>query len=195
MKDTVLPRGVRSTKKILTGEFARRFRPSSETGFAGAENPDLAEVLAAEAAEISRQEGRADTKAIQVGALAGTLATVAAAAIGVVLSHAVGWPALAITGLLAAAAASWIAAVAVLLRRVIRPQLGAATRGTFVSGRQTDELDGMTLISYHRARIDRQGPLVLARYQHLRRAVDLLLYGFVPLGAGVLAATLTAALT
>lgn len=79
------------------------------------------------------------------------------------------------------AALVWAGAVVVLLRRIIRPQLGGATWGSFLSPDQVNQLRGMSLVEYRESLVAVLGALVLRRYRAVRVAVDLLVAGFVPL--------------
>ncbi|MGH8572482.1 MAG: hypothetical protein ACREX8_07900 [Gammaproteobacteria bacterium] len=144
---------------------------------------DLAEVLAAEAAEVARQECRVDVKAGQLATLAGTLSTVAAAAgtgVVAVAPRVSGWLWLAGVPLLVAAVL-WAGAVVVLLRRIIRPRLAGVVPGSFVRPGRLAELRGLSLTEYRESFIAGLGGLVLARYRAVRVASDLLVAGFVPL--------------
>lgn len=150
---------------------------------------DYPELLAAEVTEVTRQEGRVDTKAAQVATLAGTLSTLAAAAgtgLGALAPGMSVWV-LAPVGLLLVAAGLWATAVAVLLRRVVRPRLAVVVPGSFACGERMDTLHGLSLTAYRESVVSGLGGLVLARYQAVRLAVDLLLAGFVPLLAAVVA--------
>lgn len=146
-------------------------------------------MLAAEVAEVTRQESRVDAKAAQVATLAGTLSTLAAAAgtgLGAVAPRVSGWVLVAAV-LLLAAAGLWAAAVAVLLRRVVRPRLAPVIRHSFACAERMDTLRALSLTAYRESVVSGLGGLVLARYRAVRLAVDLLLAGFVPLLAAVLA--------
>lgn len=162
--------------------------PAAAGGGAAGEFCD--DVLGAAAAEVIRQEARVDVKAGQVATLAGTLSTLAvgaAAAVGALGARVPGWWAVVVTAPLVAAGVLWAAAVVVLLRRTIRPHLGGPARGSFVSPDHLEGLRGMSLADYRQALVARLDGLVLRRYHAVRRAVDLLVAGFVPLLASGIA--------
>ncbi|MGH3867239.1 MAG: hypothetical protein ACRDQ4_14070 [Pseudonocardiaceae bacterium] len=140
------------------------------------------EVLEAAALEVTRQEARVDMKAGQLASLAGTLATLSVGAVGAVgaLAPRVGWLVWAAVALLLSAG-FWAGSVVVLLRRIIRPRLEGAHRGSFLEPDHVERLRVMSVICYREALVARLGGLVLARYRAVRLAADLLAAGFVPL--------------
>ncbi|MFC0431084.1 hypothetical protein [Kutzneria buriramensis] len=154
-------------------------------------------VLAAEDAEVARQEARVDTKAALVAGVAGTLSTLAVAgagAVGVIGSH-LGWWALPLVLALGVAATYWGTAFVVLCQKIIRPDLTDPSPGSFARDNHVDELRQMTLTHYYVSKISRLGPLVHTRYRHIAQATDLLLRGLVPLAIGVVLAAVLALLT
>lgn len=158
---------------------------------------DFAEVLAAEAVEVARQECRVDVKAGQLATLAGTLSTLAAATatgLAAVAPQVSGWLLLAGCPLLVAAGL-WAGSVVVLLRRIIRPRLGPVVPHSFACGERMDTLRGLSLAAYRESVVSGLGGLVLARYRAVQRAADLLVAGFVPLLVAALGAGLAALLS
>ena len=150
---------------------------------------DYSEVIAAEASEVTRQETRVDTKAVQLVTLAGALCTLAAASatgLSALAPRGSGWLLLGVVPLLAAAGL-WASAVVVLLRRVIRPRLAPVVPGSFACTDRLAALRSMSLTEYHESRATGLGGIVLARYRAVQRAADLLLAGFVPLILAVVA--------
>lgn len=136
---------------------------------------DYADILTAEVGEITRQEGRVDTKAAQLSTVAGTLCTltVATMTFGRALN---GW----VIGSLFLGALLWAAVVVILLRKVIRPNL-VKSFGHFTSGNQLEELKQLTLQGYQESKVLVLGQIVVTRYRAVRIAANLLMMGFVPL--------------
>lgn len=148
-------------------------------------------VVAAAAAEVTRQEGRCDAKADSLsqfsGALASIMAIVAAGAgaIAVLFSHLGLWALLPV-GLLATAAASWAGALLILCYKVIRPVLSGPSDTAFVHTDHLQRLDNISLEQFHRDLVLRLRPLVVTRFRFLARAVDLIVAGFGALFAGAI---------
>jgi hypothetical protein len=146
-------------------------------------------VVAAAAAEVARQEGRCDAKADSLsqfsGALASIMAIVAAGAgaIAVLVTHLGLWALLPIL-LLAGAAALWGSALLVLIYKVIRPDLSGPSDTAFVHPDHVHRLSGISLEAFYLDLVLRLRPLVVTRFRHLARAVDLIVAGFVALFAG-----------
>ena len=146
-------------------------------------------VVAAAAIEVTRQEARCDAKADSLaqfsGALAGIMAIVAAGAgaVAVLFSHLGLWALLPV-GLLAAAAASWGAALMVLCSKVIRPDLSGPSPTSFVRVDHLEQLDKVSLQTFNTNLVRRLRPLVVRRFEFLARAVDLIVIGFVVLFVG-----------
>ncbi|MGH3828066.1 MAG: hypothetical protein ACRDQX_12990 [Pseudonocardiaceae bacterium] len=141
-------------------------------------DPESCTVLSEALAEVTRQETRVDAKAAQLLTLAGTLATLTMATTAVIAHRA---PGVAVVAPLVAAAGLWVAAVFVLLHRVVRPRLPSGVRGSFLSPSHVEDLRAVSLAEYRAARATELGGIVLARYRAVRLAADLLLAGFAPL--------------
>lgn len=136
---------------------------------------DFGDVLREALCEVTRQETRVDAKAAQLLTLAGTLATITTAGTVVIAHHA---PGFAVVAPMVTAAGLWVAAVVVVLHRIVRPRL--RNGGSFTS-HQVEDLRGVSLVEYRVILINQVSGIVARRYRAVRLAADLLLAGFAPL--------------
>lgn len=141
-------------------------------------------VLAAELAEITRQELRTDNRAGHLTTLSGVLVTLGVATIGGLLAvaHLWLWWTLLPMVLLLFAVFFWGKGMVILLRDILRPNLGRDVRGTFTDPHHIDYIMTIAFDQYQMDRIKGLGSLLYRRYQHIEKAVNCMLAGFVAAG-------------
>jgi len=153
---------------------------------------DHSEILAAEIAEIGRQETRTDNKATHIIPLSGILLTFSIASIGFMstfVSDSSWWILLPGVPLLASTV-FWISTIVELLRHVLRPAPGSATDDGFANPDRYEYFKTASLEEYRLQKIRFLNDLLISRYNSIRKAVNLLLVGFACIGVSLAGAIL-----
>jgi hypothetical protein len=153
---------------------------------------DHSDILAAEIAEIGRQETRTDNKATHIITLSGILLTFSIASIGFISTFIPtdSWLILLPGVPLLASTIFWISTIVELLRHVLRPSLDGSTGSGFINPDRYEYFKTTSLEEYRLQKVRFLNELLVSRYTSLRRAVNLLLVGFVCIGASLIGAIL-----